>query len=86
MYNSNTMKVVGGILGIAISLLFFTIALSGIDAVLNNAYLADYTALETIVKITPKNLWVGNKHASGLTQYIALKGSRGGKKSRSLMA
>ncbi len=45
MFNSNTMKVVGGILGIAISLLFFPIALSGIDAVLNNANLDDYTGL-----------------------------------------
>ncbi|AQU06046.1 hypothetical protein B1775_04200 [Dehalococcoides mccartyi] len=80
------MKVVGGILGIAISLLFFPIALSGIDAVLNNANLADYTGLETIVKITPMIVWVGIFLGSGLTLFFGVKGSRGGKKSRSRMA
>ncbi|KSV16170.1 hypothetical protein DA01_08755 [Dehalococcoides mccartyi] len=86
MFNSNAMKVVGGILGLAICLLFFPIALSGIDEVLGNANLADYTGLETIVKITPMIIWVGIFLGSGLSLFFGIKGGRGGKGKKSRMA
>lgn len=86
MLNSNTFKIVGGIVGIALCLLFFPIALSGIDAVLANANLADYTGLETIVKITPMIIWVSIFLGSALSVFSGVKGARRGGSRRRGMA
>jgi ABC-type antimicrobial peptide transport system permease subunit len=78
MLNSNTFKIVGGIVGIALCLLFFPIALSGIDTVLANPNIADYTGLETIAKITPMIIWVSIFLGSALAVFSGAKGSRRG--------
>ena len=82
----NTMKLVIGLIAIAIAFIVFPIVLDGIATVLADVNLADYTGLEAVVSVTPLLVWVSLLFTGGLLTFQALKGGvgRGKKGGRSL--
>lgn len=76
----NTMKIVIGIIAIAISFIVFPVALDGVATVLADANIADYTGLEAVAQVTPLLIWVSMLFTGGLLTFQGVKGSTGGRK------
>lgn len=74
----DTMKLVIGIVMIAVCIIVFPIALSGIDTILNMGSIGDYTGLETMVQITPLLIWIGVLLGGGLLTFQGFRGRMGG--------
>jgi len=76
------MKIVVGLIAIAIAFIVFPIVLDGIATVLLDANIADYTGLEAVVSVTPLLVWVGLIFTGGLLTFQGVKGSSGGRKGK----
>jgi len=74
--DSNILKGVIGIVGIAISLIVFPIVMTGAVAILGNSHISSYTGLEEIVKIAPLVIFVGLLFTSGAAIVSGVKGYR----------
>lgn len=77
---SNAFKIVVGIIAIAISFIVFPVALDGIQVVLSDANLADYTGLEAVAQVTPLLIWVSMLFSGGLLTFQGVKGATGGRR------
>lgn len=70
-------KVFVGIILIAVSFIMFPIVLEGAATILDDANLADYTGLETIVSIAPTLVFVSMLFGGGVMTYLGVKKGRG---------
>ena len=74
------MKLVLGIVGLAISMIVFPIIMDVTATILAHASLASFTGLEAMVQVTPLLAWVGLIVISTLSAWSGVRG--GGKKAR----
>ncbi len=76
------MKIVLGIIGLAISMIVFPIIMDVTATILAHASLASFTGLEALVKVTPLLAWVGLIVISALSAMSGFKEARSGGRSR----
>lgn len=74
--NNNIWKVVGGIVCIAIALILFPIVLDGVQTILTDANIADYTGLEAVASVTPLLVFVGLIFSGGFLTFTGVRDSR----------
>jgi len=77
---SGAMKIVVGIIAIAISFIVFPVALDGVQVVLSDANLADYTGLEAVAQVTPLLIWVSMLFTGGLLTFQGMKSTSAGRR------
>lgn len=80
--NNNVWKIVGGIVCIAIALILFPIVLDGVQTILTDANLADYTGLEAVASVTPLLVFVGLIFSGGFLTFTGVQGARKSSKKR----
>lgn len=66
-------KVFIGLVMIAVAFIIFPIVLTGAQAILTDANIADYTGLSTLVKIAPTLIFIGMLLGGGLMTYVGAK-------------
>jgi len=62
-----------GLILIAVGLIVFPVVLTGAATVLADANLADYTGLETLVKISPMLIFIGFLSSGGILTFQGVK-------------
>ena len=72
----DTMKIVLGIIAIAIAFIVFPIILDGAATILADANLADYTGLEAVVQVSPLLIFVSMLFTGGLLTFQGIKSKR----------
>ena len=77
------MKMVLGIVGLAISMIVFPIIMDVTATILGHASIGSFTGLSALVSVTPLLAWVGLIVMSVLSAVGGFKESRGGKRARS---
>ncbi|MDD5095170.1 MAG: hypothetical protein PHV74_12465 [Dehalococcoidia bacterium] len=77
--DANVKKVVGGLVLIVIALSMFPIVLDATGTILDDANLADYTGLESLVSIAPLIIFVGMIFSGG---FFVFTGARTARKSK----
>jgi len=82
--SGNTTKVVAGLVMIAVAFITFPIVLTGAWTILSNANIADYTGLETLVKIAPTLVFLAFLFGGGFLSFQGFRGEGGGKAGRGL--
>lgn len=75
----NSMKVVIGIIAIAISFAVFPIVLDGVQVILTDANIADYTGLEAMAAIAPMLIFISMLVTGGLLSFQGIRGATGKK-------
>lgn len=80
--NNSIWKIVGGIVCIAIALILFPIVLDGVQTILTDANLADYTGLEAVASVTPLLVFVGLIFSGGFLTFTGAKEARSSRKRR----
>ena len=83
----NMAKIVIGLVMVAVGLIVFPIVLAGAQTILTDAHIADYTGLETLVKIGPTLIFISFLFGGGLLTFQGIKERRaggGGSRKRSL--
>jgi len=80
--SGNTMKIVLGLVAITVSMLLFPMVLNGVQAIITDAHIDDYTGLESLAKIAPLIIFVGMFFTGGFLTFQGVKGVRTGSKNR----
>ena len=66
-----------GLILIAVGLIVFPVVLTGAAEILADANLADYTGLETLVKIAPLLVFIGFLSTGGILTFQGVKARKG---------
>lgn len=76
------MKLVLGIIMIAIVMIMFPIVMDATHSILNNANIADFTGLSALAAISPLMIWVAVLFGGGMLTFQGVKGASKGKKGK----
>lgn len=74
--SNNIWKVVSGLVCIAIALILFPIVLDGVQTIVTNANIADYTGLSAVAAVTPLLVFVGMIFSGGFLTFTGVQGAR----------
>jgi hypothetical protein len=72
--SSSMMKMIGGIVAIAIAFVMFPIVLDAANTILGTANISTYTGLESVVKVSPLIVFVGLLFGGGFALFSGIKG------------
>lgn len=72
--SSTMMKMIGGIIAIAIAFVMFPIVLDAANTILGTANISTYTGLESVVKVSPLIVFVGLLFGGGFALFSGIKG------------
>ena len=71
------MKLVGGIVAIAIAFVIFPIVLDSTNTILGTANISTYTGLSSVVKVAPLIVFVGLLFGGGWSLFTGAKSLKG---------
>lgn len=76
--STSMLKMIGGIIAIAIAFVMFPIVLDAADTILGTANISTYTGLESVVKVSPLIVFVGLLFGGGFSLFSGIKGLKKG--------